>query len=206
MPPFARPNVIYDTFPDRFRTPDRRYSSYFNQKVLFSKEELDLMSSFFTTESFRNYPITRDDLTLNKNGSSFHEDSFPWNEQTLFVYERIQEWTKEMEMEFTWLKPPAGEYRRYRKGDYFVKHDDTPWDHDGLPKRWFTIGIQLNDGYQGGEFVVDDLHTMDKKAGNTTLWGIEVPHEVKLITEGVRDTLVFFVDVESGKIGDKKLF
>lgn len=205
MAPYARPNVIYETFPDRFRVPDRKYSSFYAEKILFTQEELVLIQSYFRDESHRVYPITEDNLQINPNGSSFTEHTFTWNEETNFVFQRVQDWTKELELDFKWIKPPWTEFRRYKKGDYFVKHDDTPWDHDGLPKRYFTIGIQLNDGYQGGDFVIDDLHTMEKKAGNVTLWGIEVPHEVTLITSGIRETLVMFVDVESGQVGEKKL-
>ena len=200
--PYAKENNIAVRYPERFNVPNTKYSRYYNEKLLFTSEECELIRSYFKTESFRRFPITRADLSLDPNGSHMTEAKFEWDDINSFIYPRITDWTRELGMEFTWTTKPYGMFRRYRKGDYFVRHDDTPWDHDGLPKRFFTIGVQLNDDYEGGDFEIDDHYTVLKKQGNVSLWGIEVPHEVKLITGGIRESLTFFVDVKNGFIGE----
>ena len=207
--PFAKENNIAVRYPERFSVPNSKYSRYYNEKLLFNSEECELIRKYFSTESFRRFPITRSDLSYNPNGSHMTEAKFRWDDINLFVYSTITEWTKELEMDFSWTSKPFGMFRRYREGDYFVRHDDTPWEHDGLPKRYFTIGIQLNEDYEGGDFEIDDHYIVQKKQGNVSLWGIEVPHEVKVITKGTRESLTFFVDVENGYItshGNTKLF
>lgn len=207
--PYAKENNIAIKYPDRFNVPNSKYSRYYNEKVLFTPEECETIRKYFTSESFRRFPITAPDFTLNPNGSHMTEAIFLWDDDNSFIYPKLVEWTKELNMEFTWTKQPFGMFRRYREGDYFVRHDDTPWDHEGLPKRYFTIGIQLNEDYDGGDFEIDDHYTVLKKQGNVALWGIEVPHEVKLITGGIRESLTFFVDVSNGYItssGERKLF
>lgn len=200
--PYAKENNIAVRYPERFNVPNTKYSRYYNEKLLFTSEECELIRSYFKTESFRRFPITRADLSLDPNGSHMTEAKFEWDDINSFIYPRITDWTRELGMEFTWTTKPYGMFRRYRKGDYFVRHDDTPWDHDGLPKRFFTIGVQLNDDYEGGDFEIDDHYIVLKKQGNVSLWGIEVPHEVKLITNGIRESLTFFVDVKNGFIGE----
>ena len=199
--PYAKENNIAVRYPERFNVPNTKYSRYYNEKVLFTRQECELIRSYFTTESFRRFPITRPDLSLDPNGSHMTEAKFEWDDINSFIYPRLVDWTKELQMDFTWVKEPFGMFRRYREGDYFVRHDDTPWDHTNLPKRYFTIGIQLNDDYEGGDFEIDDHYTALKKQGNVAIWGIEVPHEVKLITKGTRESLTFFVDVKNGYIG-----
>lgn len=203
--PYAKPNNIVDKFPTRFQVPNKKYSRYYNEAKLFTSEECDIIRKYFTNESFRKFPITTKELTINPDGSSMTEDKFVWNEETNFIYKRLVEWTKQLQLDFEWIEKPFGMYRRYREGDYFVRHDDTPWDHDGLPKRIFTIGIQLKDDYEGGEFIMDDTYCANKEKGHTCIWGIEVPHEVKLITKGIRESLTFFVDVKTGKVEPSKV-
>lgn len=205
MAPYVSSNLLYDLDPKRFKVPNSAYSRFYAEKILFSSEELKHISKYFNKESYRIYPVTNDDLSIIPKGSSFTENIFTWDNETEFVYTRLKEWTKELMLEFEWKSQPWAEFRRYKKGDFFIRHYDTPWNHGGLPERYFTVGIQLNEEYEGGDFIIDSQHIMTKAKGNTVMWGVEVPHEVSLITQGIRETLICFIDVESGKVGKNTL-
>lgn len=198
--PYAKTNPIQVAYPGRYRNAAPKYNYYYNQKKLFSEEECKKILSFFEEEHPRAYAVTQTDLTVIPSGSLFTEDFLTWNEESNFIYERLQEWTTELQLDFKWIKPPAAEFRKYKVGDYFVKHDDNPWDHGDNPKRYFTITIQLDEDYEGGEFILDDDNVLKSGTGITSLWGIAVLHEVTKITKGERNVLTCFIDQGSGKV------
>lgn len=204
--PYANTNPIHEAYPNRHNNNAPKYNYYYTQKKLFTKEETSKILSFFKEEHPRIYPVTQTDLTVVPTGSLFTEAFLSWNEETNFIYERFQEWTTELKLDFEWIKPPAAEFRKYKVGDYFMKHDDTPWDHGDHPKRYFTITVQLDEDYEGGEFIIDDDNVLESGTGITSLWGIAVLHQVTEITKGERNVLTCFVDQGSGKVQiEKKL-
>jgi len=205
MAPYVNSNLLYDLDPKRFKVPNNKYSRFYAQKVIFTPDELERIQKYFNKESYRIYPVTNDDLSITPKGSSFTEDTFNWDEDTEFVYNRLKDWTKELMLDFEWKTQPWAEFRRYVEGDFFKRHYDTPWNHKGLPLRYFTVGIQLNEEYEGGDFIIDSQHVMTKAKGNVVLWGVEVPHEVTVITAGSRETLICFIDIDSGKVGKSNI-
>lgn len=82
---------------------------------------------------------------------------------------------------------------QYNLNDGFKKH----WDKN-KPEREWNLGIQLNDGFVGGDFNLffDDKITINKTEGNTYLFKSEVFHEVTPITYGERWSLIMFLHYE----------
>lgn len=82
------------------------------------------------------------------------------------------------------------QFTKYEEGDFFDWHADS---NDTVFKdRFYTIVLQLNDGYVGGEFqlLTNREITLEKGVGNLFIFPSEVVHRVKPITSGIRYSLV----------------
>jgi len=75
------------------------------------------------------------------------------------------------------------------------KHKDVG-AHTHTNKRYKTLIIQLSENYKGGELVVwdgDDEIICDTTIGNMILFPSELYHQAKVLEEGVRYVMVFFL-------------
>ncbi len=84
---------------------------------------------------------------------------------------------------------------KYEAGQEFKKHKDVGADiHTN--KRYKTLIIQLSENYKGGELVVwngDDEIICDTTIGNMILFPSELYHQAKVLKEGIRYVMVFFL-------------
>ena len=87
----------------------------------------------------------------------------------------------------------------YNKGDFFGSHIDGPSYISTKSKTVMTGGYLLNTGYKGGDFIVEDT-TLNTKPGELFLFGRNVWHEVKEVTEGTRYSLHFAINENRPKI------
>lgn len=79
---------------------------------------------------------------------------------------------------------------KYEVGDKFIKHIDLS---KGFEDRRYNIGIQLNDEYDGGEYVCWDKGNeiiLSKEVGTALFYHCRVEHEIKEITKGYRWSIV----------------
>ena len=84
---------------------------------------------------------------------------------------------------------------KYDIGQEFKKHKDVG-AHTHTNKRYKTLIIQLSENYKGGELVVwdgDDEIICDTTIGNMILFPSELYHQAKVLEEGVRYVMVFFL-------------
>jgi len=169
------------------------------QKVLFTKEEVDSILSYMDDEeSIISKKMIKYDGVLYKNGE-FLRKKLDFTVDNMWIFEKIKKWTNELNVGLIWKSAPFSAFRKYREGDFFVKHIDDlnrlPGQHSG-ERKILTISIQLSDKdeYEGGDFLVwdnDKKIIVDKKIGNTIMYSTNVPHEIKKITKGVRTSLIF---------------
>ena len=85
---------------------------------------------------------------------------------------------------------------KYEVGQQFKKHKDVG-SHIHTIKRYKTLIIQLSENYKGGELIVwdgDDEIICDTTAGNMILFPSELFHQAKVITDGIRYVMVFFLE------------
>lgn len=83
----------------------------------------------------------------------------------------------------------AHKLHQYVVGDKFSKH----LDNFGYPDRLWNVGIQLNDSYIGGEYIIyqDSNSTyLSKEVGNVVAYTADTLHEITEITEGERWSMV----------------
>ena len=80
---------------------------------------------------------------------------------------------------------------KYIKGDKFSKHIDLT---TGFENRRYNLGIQLNDNYDGGEYICWDDNQNEirilKETGNAIFYHSRIEHEIKEITKGERWSIV----------------
>ena len=91
-------------------------------------------------------------------------------------------------------------FQTYKKGDKFEKHDDNKYD------RVYTIGLLLNNKFEGGNFLVDvtpDNSVLFKNViGNCYIIESMLKHELEEITEGDRHIVLVFFKRSQIKFGN----
>ena len=102
-------------------------------------------------------------------------------------------------------KLPMCTLHRYTIGDHFAKHIDLA---KGYEDRRYNLGIQLNEEYEGGEYVTwgDDGNEIliPKESGTALAYHCRVEHEIKEITKGERWSIV--MPITKYNIIEKKSF
>lgn len=86
---------------------------------------------------------------------------------------------------------------QYKKGNSFEKHIDLA---KGFEFRRWNLGLQLNNDYDGGDYICWDETNNEvlipKETGTAILYHCKVPHEIKEITNGERWSLVLALPKE----------
>ena len=173
----------------------------YNQKVIFNELECKQIISQFVGNRYVAHKIRYDGVVYEK-GCSTTSDNVKFNLNNQWIFNKIKNWTDESNLGLTWKKPPPGAtFRKYKKGDFFLKHTDLPFTNYDRNKRGLlilTITIQLSSelDYIGGDLFVwnnDNKVYIDKSLGNCALYTSDVPHEVTEIAEGERNSLILFI-------------
>lgn len=90
----------------------------------------------------------------------------------------------------------------YEPNDYFGIHNDN------MDYRVFSVGVLLNDNFDGGDFLLyptDKTITLDKSTGNSYIFPVSIKHEVTKIIKGERYSLIWFLKNTNIKSNSKSL-
>ena len=175
-------------------------------KKLFTKEECDTIIALTQTYDrgkHKNSTYSFDEQSrVNAEDKVFYTGYIiPVNNETSWVYEKLFNFF-EKESKFKLYRYPTGFYiMQYKVGDKFMKHNDSAF------QRVFTVGVQLNSEYTGGEFTVEDNGKeikLSKEPGTSYFFEVACEHEVKEITSGVRYSIVSFIKEADLLIADRK--
>lgn len=170
------------------------------QKILFSKEECE--SILKNVEKWYNDIISvRLNGKLTENGGVMKSFKIDWNKHNIWIKDRVINWINSLDeilYKINHNKNLNADYRKYTKGDYFVKHDDHIYNGD---RRLYTIGVMVHKSKDliGGDlkmYINDDIINIDFNLGKVYIFDSNTPHSVDLIELGERITLMFFI-VES---------
>ena len=85
---------------------------------------------------------------------------------------------------------------KYKIGQEFKKHRDIADGVTRAGKRYKTLIIQLSENYKGGELIIwdnDDEIVCDTTIGNMILFPSNLYHQAKVLEEGIRYVMVFFL-------------
>lgn len=178
------------------------------QEVIFTKDECDTIINY--KDKYHSFLVTPEWSVLKDTRTVYHEVQIekswvkkynvwdvPINEETFWFYDRIYSWfinvsgvKIDKEIYFK-TEGAAHKLHEYQVGDKFDLHIDR--NEDNLDRIW-NLGIQLNSGYVGGDYVCynqnnEEIH-ISKKIGNVVAYTSDTLHEIKEITDGVRYSMV----------------
>ena len=171
------------------------------QHPLFNKEECDLIKSYIKLQPTKlseyfnlsnNFKLI-DGNKIVTNNTSYRVSIIPNISETEWMFEKILIWfshTNNIELN-TINKVEYCTLHQYGVGDSFSKHIDLA---EGFDTRRYNLGIQLNDSYEGGEYVCwDDNNNevlISKQIGTALSYHCRIWHEIKKITNGDRWSIV----------------
>lgn len=80
-------------------------------------------------------------------------------------------------------------FHKFAVNDFFNEHNDL------RDERLFSIGVILNNEYEGGEFVLygNEKISINKNIGNCYIFDAGIQHEILKVTSGVRYTMIVFI-------------
>ena len=169
------------------------------EEILFTKEECDKIISYATQWHDREISVDHN-TKQNKIGGKMLSHTLIWNDENKWFIERIVNWVNTIpNIKKIINNNIFAAYRNYKKGDYFIKHDDHI--KNGA-ERMYTIGIHLNskDDFTGGEFKIynsNNENIIPFETGKVYIFESATPHSVELIKNGNRITLMLFVEKQN---------
>ena len=86
----------------------------------------------------------------------------------------------------------------YNEGDFFGNHIDGPSYSSNKLNTVLTGGYLLNTDYKGGDFILENKK-LSVSIGELFVFGRNDWHEVKEVTEGVRYSLHFAININNPK-------
>lgn len=157
-----------------------------------SKDEcFRLLLKFKTQYSLKTAEVTGDNSNIRSSSIAFIESISEIDEKLKSILkEKIHlkgyDVTKLNKYQFT----------EYKEGEYYDWHVDS--NKDIYSDRYYSIVIQLNDEYDGGELELKDYITTNipKKIGTLCMFPSNKLHRVTPVISGVRYSLVNWVRLE----------
>jgi hypothetical protein len=177
------------------------------EKILFSKEECQ--SILKNIEKWDDTIISvRLGGQLTNKGGIMKSFKINWDDNNSWIKNRVINWVNSLDevlYKINHNKNLNAGYRKYIKGDYFIKHDDHIYNGD---RRLYTIGVMIHKSEDliGGDlkmYINNDVVNIDFNLGNVYIFDSNTPHSVDLIELGERITLMFFI-VQSDTIKNIK--
>lgn len=151
-----------------------------------------------------------DELTL-KDGTVFSDDKYKPNSsirktklgftnnseiKKLIMYYALEANRNAFNMDVD--HAPATQFGMYSKGSFYNWHHDVNWQGESMYDRKLSIVVQLSDPstYKGGDFEFKHVQTPINfnTQGSILVFPSYLPHRVTEITEGVRYSLVNWME------------
>lgn len=161
------------------------------QKVLFDKVECDDIIKLSKTN-----PQTWESIDRNYNSSTIRYDI-----ETKWIFDKLRSFFEEASGYGMTLLKNEIHFHSYNQNGKFDLHNDA------RDKRIFSVGVLLNDDFDGGDFNLYSPNkiTIDKKVGNCYLFNVEISHEITPIISGTRYSLIWFIQDMNVKTTSKKI-
>jgi hypothetical protein len=161
------------------------------QKILFTNDECKLIQNCYkNNKQVWNY--------LDRN---YESESIQYTEETKWIFDKLKYFFEsETKIKITNLKKVI-HFHKFTNGDRFERHTDI------RDNRVYSIGVLLNDNFEGGDFKLynSDEYTINKKTGNTYIFDSSLEHEITPILSNKRYSLIWFLQNENIKLETNKL-
>jgi hypothetical protein len=173
------------------------------QQPLFNEEECDLIKSYvklqpagftkyFNKSNSFNF-IDGNKLVATKTKISYRVFVIKNTLETEWMFSKLLEWFSDVNgIKINYdNKVELCTLHQYGIGDAFSRHKDLM---KGFDSRRYNLGIQLNDSYEGGEYMCwDDTNNevlISKQTGTALSYHCRISHEIREITNGERWSIV----------------
>ena len=161
------------------------------QKVLFKKNECDLIKNLFKSNP-QNWDLK---------DRNFNSEAINYSLETEWIFDKLKTFVEtETNIQIRKIKKQI-HYHTFKEGEWFGKHNDI------RDRRLYAIGVLLNDDFSGGDFKLHNLNEiiLNKVVGNTYIFDVRIDHKITPILEGERFSLLWFLENEHIKIETNKL-
>ena len=151
-----------------------------NEKILFTNDECKLIINYHKNNK----------QIWNYSDRNYESESITYTEETKWVFNKLKYFFEnETKIKIINLKKVI-HFHKFIKGDRFKRHTDY------RDNRIYSIGVLLNDDFEGGDFQLYDSneYTLDKKTGNSYIFNVNLEHEITPILSGERYSLIWFLE------------
>ncbi len=149
------------------------------QKILFTNDECKLIQNCYkNNKQVWNY--------LDRN---YESESIQYTKETKWIFDKLKHFFEsETKIKITNLKKII-HFHKFTIGNKFERHRDV------RDNRIFSIGVLLNDNFEGGDFKLynSDEYTLNKKTGNAYIFDSSLEHEITQILSNERYSLIWFL-------------
>lgn len=179
-------------------------------KIIFYAKEKNIFNESIVNLNDSGQKIYDGNRMVGGKETSYYIHHFLNTKETNWVIDRLYNWfTIKTKINLKRLEYPAYPKElmvlNYQMGDKFERHVDIS---KGFEYRRWNLGIQLNDDYDGGEYICYDNQNKEiilpKERGTAIIYHISIPHEIKEIKSGNRWSLVSSIPEDF--INEKKSF
>jgi hypothetical protein len=160
------------------------------EKILFSKEEC---KSIILSK-------TNNTTDWNLTDRKYDSHQIKYDENAKWIFDKLKIFFEtETNLKIIKLKQQI-HLHKFIKGDWFGKHNDI------RENRLYAVGVLLNDDFEGGDFKIynPNEYLLNKETGNTYIFDVKTEHEITPILNGVRYSLLWFLQMEHIKIETNK--
>ena len=161
------------------------------QKRIFTKKECDSII-WNEMENITNW---------NKIDRKYQSHPIQLNDKTNWIFQKLKIFfEEETGIKIKNLKETI-HFHKFSVGDWFNKHSDE------RERRLFSVGVLLNDDFEGGDFILYNKNKiiLDKLFGNTYVFDVKIEHEITKIKNKDRYSLVWFLQNENLKLNNQNL-
>jgi len=162
-----------------------------NQKVLFNESECQLIIDLNKTNLKQ----------WNTNEYKYNSMGILYSNETKWIFDRLKEYfVSQTNVNIVSLKEEI-HFHTYKIGDSFLRHNDAK------KNRIYGVGVLLNEEFMGGDFIFYDKNPeiINKIKGNSYVFDVITNHEIKPIINGIRHSLLWFLDNNNIKISKTNL-
>jgi hypothetical protein len=170
----------------------------FKQEVLFTNDECKTIIEFneiYTKNFHKNNSLIEQDEILYK------ANILPKNPKTFFIFKKLFDFFEKTTRLELYSYPAEVYIMKYEKGDKFKPHTDN------YHNRVYSVGVQLNTDYTGGDYIIynsKEINKVENIVGNSYCMESSLEHEIKEIESGIRYSIVSFIKISDLITNQKK--
>ena len=150
------------------------------QKQIFSEDECNIIIN--NTEKLQMFEWQKSDRKYTS--SQIYKSN-----ETIWIFDKLKDYFEHETNNKLLNNIERIHFHKFTINDFFNKHNDL------RDERLFSIGVILNNDYEGGEFVLygNEKIFIDKSIGNCYIFDAGIQHEILKVINGTRYTLIVFI-------------